>query len=307
MRDSEASPSAPSSESRRDRSEHPRAFWLGCAVWSFRGWLGKFYPADSSSKDFLRLYGDRFTTVEGNTTFYAVPDTKTITRWASETPPGFKFCLKLHRDITHRGAIMPHLPAALDFCDRVRGLGDRLGPTFMQLPPSYSPAYLDDLQEVVQAWPHHDVPLAIEVRHLAWWKSPYAERLHELMQELHISRVLLDTRTMYDGADDPQVHSQRRKPKVPLVPELTTDTAFVRFISHPEGDRNLAYLQEWRDLVNAWLRQGKQVYFFVHCPDERRSPDTARSFQRMLERVGAPIPPLPWDSASEPANQLTLF
>ncbi|MEO0852443.1 MAG: DUF72 domain-containing protein, partial [Cyanobacteria bacterium J06648_11] len=252
-------------------------------------------------------YADRFTAVEGNTTFYAVPSAKTVTRWASETPPGFKFCLKLHRDITHRGAIAPHLPAALDFCDRARGLGDRLGPTFMQLPPSYSPAYLDDLQEVLQAWPHRDVPLAIEVRHLAWWKPPHRDRLCDLLQELNVSRVLLDTRTMYDGSDDPQVHSQRRKPKVPLVPELTTNTAFVRFISHPDLARNLGYLQEWRDRVSTWLQQGKQVYFFVHCPDERRSPDTARSFQRMLEALNAPIPPLPWDFVREPDNQLSLF
>ncbi|MGK7947197.1 MAG: DUF72 domain-containing protein, partial [Microcystaceae cyanobacterium] len=47
-------------------------FYLGCAVWSYEGWLGSFYPTKTPKKDFLSLYSQRLTAVEGNTTFYAV-------------------------------------------------------------------------------------------------------------------------------------------------------------------------------------------------------------------------------------------
>lgn len=69
-------------------------FWLGCAVWSYKGWVGDFYPTGSRPRDFLSLYSERLNAVEGNTTFYAVPDEKTVHKWVSQTPAIFKFCPK---------------------------------------------------------------------------------------------------------------------------------------------------------------------------------------------------------------------
>ena len=46
-------------------------FYLGCAVWGYKDWLGELFPAGSKNADFLALYSRRLTTVEGNTTFYA--------------------------------------------------------------------------------------------------------------------------------------------------------------------------------------------------------------------------------------------
>ncbi|NER92987.1 MAG: DUF72 domain-containing protein, partial [Symploca sp. SIO1B1] len=50
------------------------SFFLGCAVWAYKGWIGEFYPPGSKAGEFLSLYCQRFTTVEGNTTFYSVPN-----------------------------------------------------------------------------------------------------------------------------------------------------------------------------------------------------------------------------------------
>lgn len=138
-------------------------FFIGCAVWAYKGWVGELYPSGTRTTDFLHLYSRRFTTVEGNTTFYAVPNPETVTRWMTETPPGFEFCLKLPRDITHQKLLQPHIPEALAFLKRMQPLGKRLGPMFAQLPPSYSPALLDDLQTFLEAWPRQDVPLALEL------------------------------------------------------------------------------------------------------------------------------------------------
>ncbi|NJK47437.1 DUF72 domain-containing protein [Candidatus Gracilibacteria bacterium] len=282
-------------------------FYLGCAVWSYKGWVGNFYPPKSQSKDFLKLYGQRLRTVEGNTTFYAVPEEKTIARWAMETPSGFKFCLKMPREITHNGLLMPSLEGAIAFLERVSQLEDRAGPVFLQLPPSYSPESLQDLTDFLKALAKETKALAIEVRHLDWFNEGYESRLNHLLKELAIAKVLLDTRPIYDSPDDPQIASERRKPKVPLHPCITTDFTLVRFISHPQQEYNQTFLQEWVAQVDRWLQQGTKIYFFVHCPVEERSPFTALSFQQMLEGQCVKVPALPWKQLEFSPVQLRLF
>ena len=45
-------------------------FYIGCAVWGYKDWVGDQFPKGSKNADFLSLYSRRLTTVEGNTTFY---------------------------------------------------------------------------------------------------------------------------------------------------------------------------------------------------------------------------------------------
>ncbi|HEY9645623.1 MAG TPA: DUF72 domain-containing protein, partial [Chroococcidiopsis sp.] len=182
---------------------------MGCAIWAYKDWVGDLYPPGSRASDFLRLYGQRFTAVEGNTTFYSVPDAKTVARWATETPSGFQFCLKLPRDVTHTGALDSAIPKAIAFLDRMQPLGDRLGPFFAQLPPSCGPDRFNDLIAFLRSWPGDRAELALEVRHLDWFNPPHADRLNDALARLGMGRVLLDTRPIYDCPDDPQLASER--------------------------------------------------------------------------------------------------
>jgi len=283
-----------------------RNFFLGCAVWAYKGWVGDFYPANSRQADFLRLYSQRLTTVEVNATFYAVPNKETVRRWAAQTPLEFAFCPKLPRDLTHKGILQPSIPGALQFVELMQEFGDRLGPIFVQLPPQYGPALLDDLTTFLRAWPS-TVPLAVEVRHPDWFHEPYARLLTALLEHRSVGRVLLDTRPVYSGPDDPQIATERRKPKVPLQPIVTAPFSLVRFISHPHQECNQDFLNGWVQQVDLWVQKGVRVYFFVHCPVEPRSPHIARSFQQLLELNGTPVPPLPWNALSSPPTQLSLF
>lgn len=285
-------------------------FWLGCAIWAYKDWIGDLFPPGSRASDFLQLYSDRFTAVEGNTTFYSVPSAETVQRWASVTPSGFKFCPKLPRAITHQGLLTPKLPETMAFLERMQGLGDRLGVVFAQLPPSYNPADLGDLADFLQAFPHDQVALAVEVRHLDWFTADYADPLNDLLTKFGVGRVLLDTRPIYDCPDDPQIASERRKPRLPLHLVTTASFNLVRYISHPDPHYNQHFLQEWAMQIDQWLRQNQQVYFFVHCPVEERSPGTARQVQHLLEQQGAPVDALPWnaiEAISPDATQLSLF
>ncbi|EDX85835.1 conserved hypothetical protein [Synechococcus sp. PCC 7335] len=290
----------------------PLNFRLGCAVWAFKDWVGSFYPAKSQPTNFLRLYGERMLGVEGNTTFYSVPSLEVVKRWSDNTPSGFRFCPKLPRQVTHAGPLVAHLPAAQSFLSLMQqGLGTRLGPIMIQLPPSYSPAAFNDLKNFLEALSKESTPVAVEVRHLDWFRPPFVDRLRVLLTTLNVGQVLLDSRMMYvhedEGDIDPQMYSTRRKPKVPLQPQVTSDFAIVRYISHPHIVRNQGYLAEWVSKVDEWLSIGTQVYFFVHCPMEVESPRVARHFQTMLEAANVKVPPLPWMHLEQPLEQLRLF
>lgn len=282
-------------------------FYLGCAVWSHKEWVGNLYPPKSKSSDFLSLYSRRFTTVEGNTTFYAIPSAATIEKWVAQTPIGFKFCPKLYRQITHQGLLTPSLRDALSFLSRMSDLGDRLGTIFIQLPPSYSPDYLADLTEFLTACSESSLALALEVRHLDWFEEQYSDRLNSLLNKLNIAKVSLDTRPIYNCPDDPQLGSKRRKPEVPLQTFITGDTGFIRFISHPEQKYNQSYLEKWAIDVNIWLKQGKTIYFLVHCPQELYSPAKAKYFFSLLKKQNDALPNLPWNEIEPQPTQLKLF
>jgi uncharacterized protein YecE (DUF72 family) len=97
---------------------------VGTSGWSYPSWKPGFYPAGTESKEFLHHYASRFDTVELNTTGYRIPAAEQFRRWAEQTPPGFTFAPKLAGN-------RPRL--LQEFAERVRELGDRLGPIRVQL------------------------------------------------------------------------------------------------------------------------------------------------------------------------------
>lgn len=268
--------------------------------------MGKFYPPGSKPKDFLKLYGERFTAVEGNTTFYSLPGADTVARWAATMPADFRFCPKLPRRFSHQGALVPHQAAAKAFADTLSPLGPRLGPIMAQLPPSYGPAMVADLEQFLTAWPREQWPLAVEVRHLAWFAPPHRDRLNQMLEALGVGRVLLDTRPIYETpGGDPQLGSERRKPKLPLQPVVTAPFTIVRYIGHPEAAANRPYLAEWGPRLKQCLGQGREVYFFAHCPQEVHSPAIARQVYHQLQKAGTVLPPLKWDEIVLGKNEST--
>ena len=72
-----------------------------------------------ANEEFLSFYAERLPSVELNSTGYRLPSEEQFERWAAQVPDGFRFAVK-----------MP--PRALrslgTFEERVRRLGDRLGP-----------------------------------------------------------------------------------------------------------------------------------------------------------------------------------
>ena len=82
----------------------PRLY-LGTQGWSYPSWVGSFYPPGTPSTRFLDYYATQFTTVELDTTFYAIPRVSTIAGWRETTPAGFRFAAKFPQVITHEKAL----------------------------------------------------------------------------------------------------------------------------------------------------------------------------------------------------------
>jgi len=271
--------------------------------------VGNFYPQGTKPVDFLREYTRRLTTVEGNTTFYAIPPKKTIESWAAEMPEGFHFCPKLPRAISHEGTLKQHIEDALSFVEIMDQLGARLGPMFLQLPPRYSPNLLADLKAFLAVWPHN-MRLAVEVRHLDWFDAPHHDTLNQLLSEHNMARVVIDTRPIRSLKGDKilqgstyesLLEARERKPDVPVIPQRTADFVFIRYIGHPQEAYNTAFLAEWAGYLVSQLREGADAYVFCHSPDNLIAPDLCRELhQRVAEQIS--IPPLPWDEAD--ANTL---
>lgn len=187
-------------------------------------------------------------------------------------------------------------------------LGSRLGIIFAQLPPSYSPAYLEDLKLFLQALPP-DVEYAVEVRHLSWFKAPFSHQLNQCLKTLGVRKVLLDTRPIYNVTDDLpiDIDSKRRKPQLALQMTTTTNFSLIRFISHPRFEENQFYLNQWVTRIKQWLHQNKTIYFFVHCPQEVYLPQTAYRFYQQLRQEDLDLPILPWETVTATPQQLRLF
>jgi uncharacterized protein YecE (DUF72 family) len=288
--------------------------YIGCPIWSYKGWVGSFYPDGTKPSDYLQVYARQLTSVEGNTTFYAVPAPDTVQRWVKETPPTFRFCPKLPRTISHAGKVMDHTAEASQFLEAMGPLGERLGPFFLQLPPTYSPAMLEGLRAFLDWWPA-PMQLAVEVRHLAWFEAAQHTTLQALLASHRMARVTIDTRPIRSLRGDSilkgsvyerLLQARERKPNLPILFEPTAPFTFLRYIGHPQLEQNEPFLEEWAGHLAEWLQEGQDVYVFCHCPDESLDPQLCRELhQRVAAR--APVAPLPQLEADSGPRQASLF
>jgi uncharacterized protein YecE (DUF72 family) len=142
---------------------------VGTSGWQYRDWRGPFYPDKLPQRAWLEHYAGRFATVEVNNAFYRLPERDTFVRWRQRTPDDFRLAVKMSRYLTHIRRLNDPAEPVARFLGRADGLGDRLGPVLVQLPPTLraDPAVLD---AVLACFPG-DVRVAVEPRHASWWND----------------------------------------------------------------------------------------------------------------------------------------
>jgi len=289
-------------------------YYLGCPQWSNKQWIGELFSVEAKPAAFLRQYAAVFNTVEGNTTFYALPKPATVLKWREETPPAFKFCFKFPKSISHQLRLQHAEQETNDFLKLLAPLGEKLGPFFLQLPPSFDFNTLPDLESFLKSLPA-DFTYAVEARHLDFFNAMAAEeKFNDLLQSRKIGRVVFDTRGLHAAEvtedDFSTLDAKRRKPKVPVRFIATNQFPFVRFVGHPIIEHNEFHLLQWASAVVKWLAEGKKPFIFMRAPDDFYAPRLARYFHSLVYKLSPEVGPLslwPAENALNSDEQLKLF
>jgi len=284
-------------------------YLLGCPIWANKNWVGELFKPKTPARDFLRQYATVFNTVEGNATFYALPAPETVSRWKEETPEDFRFCFKFSRTISHDLKLVGARDQTTEFLSRLAPLQDRLGPLFLQLPPSYGPNLLPGLEKFLRALPN-EFQYAVEVRHPEFFSNSSAQ-LDALLSDVGVDRVIFDTRGLHRAkTNDPSaLEAKRKKPDLPVQFSSTGNRPFVRFVGHPDVAENLPFLREWAGVAAGWLAEGKSPCIFLHAPDDFYAPRLAKHFHRLLSEQSSvgDLPAFPADQQENKQEQLSLF
>ena len=140
--------------------------WIGTSGYSYKPWLGKFYPERLAAKEMLRFYGTKLPAVEINNTFYRLPKESVLESWAAQVPGGVRFVLKAPQRITHIKRLKD-AESELEYLFRVSAvLGDKLGAMLFQLPPNLRKD-IDRLKNFMISLPAEG-RFAFEFRHPSW-------------------------------------------------------------------------------------------------------------------------------------------
>lgn len=229
----------------------------GTSGYSYKEWLGHFYPEKLPARAMLHYYAERFATVEINNTFYRMPAETLLTRWSEEVPAGFLFTLKAPRRITHEKQLREVESDVSEFLRRAGLLEDKLGVLLFQLPP-YFRKDLHRLREFLGLLPS-DKQVAVEFRHASWQD----EAVYETLRERGAMLCIADTD---EGCS-------------PLV--VTSNCAYLRLRRTHYGD---AELGAWLERLAA-LRLLRAYIYFKH-EDEALGPRFALRLEELWRAGG---------------------
>jgi uncharacterized protein YecE (DUF72 family) len=142
---------------------------VGTSGWQYASWRGVLYPAGLGQLHWLEHYATVFATVENNNAFYRLPSRDNFAAWRERTPPGFVMAVKASRYLTHMKRLREPDEPVSRLLDVAAGLGDRLGPVLLQLPPTMraGPQRLADCLACFPAGQR----VAVEPRHDSWWSD----------------------------------------------------------------------------------------------------------------------------------------
>jgi uncharacterized protein YecE (DUF72 family) len=247
---------------------------VGTSGWQYRDWRGPVYPPGVAQARWLEHYAERFSTVESNNAFYRLPERRTFEAWAARTPPDFRMAVKASRYLTHILRLREPGDAVERLVDADGGIGPKLGPILLQLPPRF-PAEPRRLDATLAAFPR-DWLVTVEVRDASWDTD-------------EVCRVLRRHRAALCLAD-------RRRPLEPRW--RTVDWTYLRFHEGRAAPRPCygdQALESWaRRLRDGWGRDADAWVYFNNdhrgCApsDALRFADVCRDLGMDVARTASP-------------------
>lgn len=278
-----------------DWREHP--IRVGTPVFRSSGWKGQLYK--SMPEEPLRVFSRHLGCVEGNSTFYSLPSEETIAGWRAQAAPGFAFCFKLPRTISH-DLVLRNAAGELEALTRrlwpLRQAA-HCGPIFIQMPPHFDATERPVLENFLQGLPA-EYDWAIELRHASWFEPETVESLDQFLAERQLNRCWLDASVLFDGPPQTE-HDRIARGQKPDVPRLTTSPGtrpIVRLIARDPVGVHVGELggEEWsRDehpgkKIADGVRESPQRFVAADVDHMRRIVDAWGIWQvRALEWLAA--------------------
>jgi uncharacterized protein YecE (DUF72 family) len=253
---------------------------IGASGYSYDDWVGSFYPKGLAKSDFLRFYASRFPVVEVNATYYRIPPPRSFAAMAAKSPPGFRFIVKAHQDMTHHHSREASLYAT--FLDAVQPLrdADKFDGVLLQFPFAFRNeaagrshlALLRDRLPGMRLW--------AEFRHASW-------------AEPAVLAFLRDRNIGYCSVDEPSLPGL-----MPPVAAATTDAGYIRFHGRNaatwwgggheryDWDYTAEELSEWLDRIRDLATATDRTYIFFNNCYMGRAVKSAALLRRLLGMEG---------------------
>lgn len=204
--------------------QQKHAITVGTAGWSLRREDQHLFEAGPAH---LVRYSTRFSGVEINSCFYRPHRSTTYAKWASITPPGFRFAVKVPRTITHEARLVGAGALLEKFLSECTALGNKLALLLIQLPPSlkFELAITEDF--FTQLRMQTSSAAVVEPRHPSW----FTDEVDRLLCKFRVARAAVD----------------------PAPKKVSKENA-----SEPGGDRALAYFR---------LHGSPRIYYSDYADD----------------------------------------
>jgi len=259
---------------------------LGTSAFTAAGWEGSFYPQGMQSRDFLSYYAQQFATVEVDSTFYGCPSTRTVNNWATRTPEGFIFSVKVPQVITHEKALVDCDSEFEEFVKTMDILGPKLGPMVFQFPffdrwkfPKQD-HFLATLVPFLKKLPA-DHKFTIEIRNKTWLDA----RFVDVLREHKVALALTDTSFV--------PRPWEMKEKFDLI---TADFTYVRWLGDRKGieeqtktwDKAIVDRREdltnWVELFQKFVARNLKIFAYANNHYAGQGPATVKLFMDLWDK-----------------------
>ncbi len=229
------------------------SLYIGTSGYSYKDWVGPFYPAGTKSSDYLSLYAEYFDFVELNFSYYRQPEAQSMKNIAGRVPRDFRFSIKAHRSLTHRRESDWKKEASV-FRKGIEplGLAGKLAAVLVQFPYSFhytreNRTYLGLLCDELE-----DLPVALEFRSGEWQQ----ERVFRELKHRNIAWVSVDTPALQELPE-------------PIAVATSTERGYIRF--------------HGRNSENWWKGTGTSRYDYLYSKEELS--DWSGNIQKLLKET----------------------
>jgi len=243
-----------------------KKLWVGTSGYSYSEWAhGVFYPKGLARKHWFDFYTTQFQAVELNSTFYRLPNPKTIQNWYQHSGSNFRFVVKGSRYLTHILRLKHSAASLTKFFNAIKPLKEKLALVLWQLPPGLKLEQKRLEKFLILLKKKSPTPAVFEFRDKSW----FCPEIENLLKAFGAAFCQADQPSFYTNLKIPEtapfVYLRRHGPAI--------GSRYAKNYSDKEIRQDVRYIQ-------GTLQKGKEVYIFFNNDIGGAAPKDAN---RLLE------------------------